>query len=329
MNVINGKFKKGDVILIPGDIHFPNHDDAALQLALMVGSEAGAKTLLTIGDTIDCRYFSRHSSARSAAQRSGDNPKDDNEWVRGLSLSAMVFGMSRLIFLTGNHEGWVNTSLGEDNPVLWGSLLDQYPTLHFWEVYDGSDALSVGKLLVTHGHGLKGSCSKTPARSVLNNYPGNNFLFGHVHRVDSAVGNTWVSGLRTQHGAWTVGCIKDLAEEEPALKVGAQSHQHGFAIVTVLDDEGNFSVELVSIFDKEDRKWCVFRGQIHENAKYSSGLWSNLPVQRPGSTGDNEGAGGAKPTVRNKRNTGNKRRKNEKGPGKNRGAAAKRAKSKR
>lgn len=329
MKVIQGNFSAGSVVLVPGDIHFPNHDDAALALAGTVARAAGATTLLTVGDTIDCRYFSRHKSARAAAQRAGDNPEEDNEWITVLRCDATEYGMSRHIFLTGNHEAWIDSSLGEETPALWGSLLKHYPELANWEVYDGSDALSVGKLLVTHGHGLKGSCSKTPARSVLNNYPGNNFLFGHVHRVDSAVGNTWVSGLRNQHGAWSPGCMKDLREDEPALKVGAQIHQNGFAIVTVLDDAGNFSVENVSIFDADDKKWCVFRGKVYENAKYASGLWADEPVQRPGSAGDNEGAGGAKPAVRNKRNTRDKRRKNEKGPGKNRGAAAKRAKSKR
>ena len=157
-----------------------------------------------------------------------------------------------LYVLTGNHEHWWNGVQDEypglvDTPwyELYGDIFDG------WRIFEEHTALRLGPLLVAHGHRLRGSLARYSAASVLANYPGQNTLYGHTHRVDACTTPSQKYGEPVIHGAWTIGHMRNVPDtlKDTFLGPHADRHQQGFAIVSfhAVDGEIWFDVEQATI----------------------------------------------------------------------------------
>lgn len=268
--------KSGDVLLIPGDIHFDQQDDDALDLMLSVASGRRVNSVCLVGDTFESAGISRHGRparkfrngrATIEAERRAAEP-----WLAKLRNLAGYFRGTPggLHVLTGNHEHWWE-GLQDDYPGLLDTpWVELYGTIFDgWHVHAEHVALKFGPLLVCHGHRLRGSLARSSAASVLANYPGQNTLYGHTHRVDACITPTYKYGLPVRHGAWTVGNMKriDVELKDRFLGPHAERHLQGFALVDFYEIEGEtrFTVELVTI----DRKpsgapYCIVGGVLYD-----------------------------------------------------------------
>ena len=147
---------------------------------------------------------------------------------------------------------------------LYGDLYDG------WRMNGDTTALKFGPLLAVHGHRARGSIAKRSAYQVLQNYPGQNTLYGHTHRVESCTTPTFKNGLPSEHGAWTIGHMRDRERELDDANIGpfAERHQQGFALVSFFDrGDGllGFNVELVRIHrDSGDRPLVCVGGRIYK-----------------------------------------------------------------
>lgn len=268
------------MLLVPGDIHFDQQDDAALDLMLSVACASGVNSVCLVGDTFESTGISRHGRpARRFRGNAGTiraEAKAAGPWLSALRRMAGHFrgGPGGLHVLTGNHEAWWE-GVQDDYPGLmdteWPEVYDaHYPGIfEGWHVHDEATSLKFGPLLVTHGHRLRGSLARASAATVLGNYPGQNTLYGHTHRVDISVTPTRKYGVPVRHGAWSVGHMKRQDIEMESRFVGPLSERHlqGFGLVAFYEVEGDlrFGVDVVTV-DRSDsgRPYAIVGGKYYE-----------------------------------------------------------------
>mgnify|MGYP001567240571 CR=1 FL=1 len=263
-------------MLIPGDIHFDKQDDAALEVMLNVAAGRGVNCATLVGDTFESAGMSRHGRPMRKFRFGAGTIKAEERAARPY-LDALVKIVTEnrdraggLCVLTGNHEHWW-TGVQDDYPglvdtpwfELYGDLFDD------WHVYAEHTALKFGPLLVCHGHRLRGSLAKYSAASVLANYPGQNTLYGHTHRVDSCTLPTYKYGEQVRHGAWTIGHMRDIEDSitDSFLGPHAEKHIQGFAIVSFhkVGPDIRFNVEQVTIDrDNKGRPYAICGGQLYK-----------------------------------------------------------------
>lgn len=250
----------GDVAGIPGDIHADKQDNAALRVVWNIFKAFRVNTGVLIGDTFDSIGVSRHPKLIRDYRWGRSTIKAEEKAIRPWleELEAIVLSNrdenrpGGLHALTGNHEYWSRLMANDYPGLLDTPWVDYYGDLFDgWHVWDEATALKLGPLLVCHGHRLRGSLSQYSAASVLRNYPGQNTLYGHTHRIDSAVTPTFKYGKAVDHGAWTIGHLRDIKEEllTPALGAFAERHKQGAALVFFYSVEGElrFKIEQITV----------------------------------------------------------------------------------
>jgi len=277
MMVIERKVKAGDKLLIPGDLHFDKQDQPAIDVMLRVARAAKVNRVCLVGDTFESAGISRHKSLRAAKNfRYGKGTIKAEKRAAESTIRALTkIGRSSLDLLTGNHEAW------------WDEVQDDYPGLSdtewyecYGDLFDGwrvrgeEVAIKYGPLLVCHGHRLRGSLAKYAAASILANYPGQNTVCGHNHRLDVATTPTFKYGRQVWHGAWTVGHLKrrDIEIKEKHIGPFSEKHQQGFGIATFFDrgknEEGQgktgFDFQLYRIHrDTEGNPLVIHAGKVY------------------------------------------------------------------
>jgi hypothetical protein len=277
VNVHNLNVRSGDRYLIPGDIHFDQHDPDALDLMLNVAAAHRVNGAILVGDTFESAGISRHGRPgrkfRFGRGTIAAEEKAATPYVRGMRdiVRAYRDRLGGLHVLTGNHEDW------------WAGVQDEYigltdtpwfelygPLFDGWHVHDEHTSLRLGPLLVCHGHRLRGSLAKYSAASVLANYPGQNTLYGHTHRIDTCITPSYKYGDPVLHGAWTIGHMRDVKREHSDRFSGphAERHRQGFAIVDFHEVEGDmrFGVNTVNIDrSPSGNPYCIVSGILFDS----------------------------------------------------------------
>lgn len=269
------KVKPGDSLLIPGDMHHDKQDQRAIELMIKVARAARVNHVCLVGDTFESAGISRHPSMRRRKNvRIGKGTIKAERKAAQPNLDALKTLATRgANCLTGNHEAWFD-ALQDEVPglldhewwELYGDLFDG------WTIRDEATALKYGPLLVCHGHRLRGSLAKYAAATILANYPGQNTVCGHNHRLSSETAPTFKYGKQVWHGAWTVGHLKDRVEElrEPNIGPYSEKHQQGFAIATFFsrgrahgEDKMGFDLQLYRIHrDVNDNPMVHYSGAV-------------------------------------------------------------------
>ncbi len=274
MKITLTKTDAGDRLLVPGDMHHDLHDQAAIEVMILVAQAERVNSVCLIGDTFESAGVSRHKSMRRASRfRDGHATiKAESEAARPnlARLKALVPDPAKRHVLTGNHCAWWSEIQAEYPGLmdtewheLYGDIFDG------WHIHSEFTALKYEALLVCHGHRLRGSLSKNSAAAVLSNYPGQNTLYGHTHRVDEATTPTFRYGRQSAYGAWTIGHLKDRDSEiiDGVMGPHSEKHQQGFGLVSFFnrgDGTPGFNVEKVRIQrDYADKPYAVVNGTLY------------------------------------------------------------------
>lgn len=271
MKVVERAVHPGDALLIPGDMHHDKQDQKAIELMIKVARAAGVNRVCIVGDTFESAGIT-HRKKPARRFRFGKGTIKAERIAAEPNIQALKeLATKSADVLTGNHEAW------------WQCVQDDYPGLMdtpWFEVYgdlfDGWNvrkeytALKYGPLLVCHGHRLRGSLAKYAAASILMNYPGQNTVCGHNHRLDVATTPTFKYGKQVWHGAWCVGVLKDRDEEikEDVIGPFSEKHQQGFGIATFFargDGKLGFDMQLFRIHrDTKDNPLVVYNGKVYK-----------------------------------------------------------------
>jgi hypothetical protein len=224
---------EGSRLLVPGDVHFPVHDERVLGVMIESARVLGVTDVLLPGDTFD--YWGLSGYRKDAARyweegRLTEEAEAGRPWLEALRE---LVAPGRAIIGPGNHEDrWYD--LVDDNPALhglewWHPVAD---VLSGWERLPRGWRVRAGALTIEHGDQLVGSLAKHSASTVLGNYPGQNTLYGHTHRVDSCTRPTEKNGELVAHGAWTVGHTSDPRKNGGFIP-GGHRWEQGWAVVDI------------------------------------------------------------------------------------------------
>ena len=148
---------------------------------------------------------------------------------------------SKVWYMEGNHEGWVERYL-DKHPNMEGTL-DLRKDLSLesrkidWIKENG--LLQIGKMFFLHGWVHNTYHAKAHLQLL-----GDNCMYGHVHKPQLFTQE--LRAHRRTHGAWSVGCLCDLNPH--FMRNKPNSWQHGFGYVEFRPD-GMFQAHLINIVE--------------------------------------------------------------------------------
>lgn len=240
-------FKKaGQTTLVLSDIHAPEHDEHAVDVALQIGQALATDRIIIAGDGMDCHALSKYTPAAHRPFRWVD------ERVRGVPVFGMIremFPKTPIDYLLGNHDIRPEKFIGSQAPQLQGLFtvpqilgLDGFG---FTFPADNRVLLADGKLLVIHGTKVRGEAGASVMAEVRE--AGMSVIMGHVHRRALYEVTRTAQKLQGEQPLIGVelGCLCNLQPDYLEVERTA-NWQHGAAVVTEYD-KGEFDIELIRI----------------------------------------------------------------------------------
>ena len=151
--------------------------------------------------------------------------------------------------IEGNHDDWMNRFV-EEHPYLeeryrFEKCVDLKGRKY--KYYPMGEYLKIGKLVMYHGHHFAGIQHTRNHLMKL----GCNIIYGHHHDIQQSS----VTHLDGQKSAWSLGCLKDMSQEQNSWLGGRQHNwSHAFAIVDFFND-GLFTVHVIQIINGMTSLW--------------------------------------------------------------------------
>lgn len=228
--------------LIIADVHAPYHDPRALALAIEHGIKAMAKSVIILGDFVDCFAISRHGKSLDRFR----TMEREREIARQI-LSVIARTFNTVYYLLGNHELRLPKYYADRVPEMLHA-----PSLTFQAAMDADygekylerigvkvierECIVYGRLHLLHGHEWgRGLVSPVnPARGAFIRTL-ECTVTGHLHR-SSHHDETTLRGRLV--GCWSLGCLCGLHPEYARVN----KWNHGFALLTC-DKDGWFEVK--------------------------------------------------------------------------------------
>jgi hypothetical protein len=218
-------------IAIGADVHFPYHDETALQIFIERIGEMNAKTIIFDGDVMDCYALSRFCKDPTARKMKGEI-----EMVSAFFKSLRAaFPNKRIIYKLGNHEDRWEIYLRNCAPELYGlpftSLSKQLDLeASGIELVESRRMIKAGRLYILHGHetGRGISSPVNPARGLYLKTK-MSALCAHFHQATSHQEKSLDDSIEV---CWSIGCLCDMKPEYAPVN----KWSHGFAEVYGDDD---------------------------------------------------------------------------------------------
>lgn len=239
---------KSDLWFVFPDIHFPDHDETALALALKAHELLKPEYSLFLGDVLDCGLFSAHAKRTISEMDAYDYKKLEIDPCNQMIDAVQQNTGKWTYFLEGNHEQrierWAvnNGRVGESiyNLISPQATLavgrDKYtqipyevPTgnrMGFVQVVKPTKRMRTGGLVAVHGW----SFCKAAARKHLEISRSQSVVYGHTHRAQTEVSrDPWTGSLIKAFNPGTLSKLQPMYAHG-----GAPSEwSHGFALVYV------------------------------------------------------------------------------------------------
>ena len=231
---------------ILSDIHFPYHDEKALNAAVAYLINFKPTCLILNGDTIDMYHASNF-------ERNPENRdlKYEFDMLRNfLTQLVKLFPNTRIIYKAGNHDERYENRILQKVPEFinlgWMTLESaiHWNQLYKIEVVKNKRIIKAGHLNILHGHEFsKGFIAPVNVSRGFYLKAKTNVIAGHHHRISNHV-ETDINGKTV--GAWSTGCLCEMNPKYMPIN----SWQHGFATVE-LNKEGEFKVNNIQIINGE------------------------------------------------------------------------------
>jgi predicted phosphodiesterase len=232
-------------ILWLSDVHIPNQDNEAIELAVEYGKKHDVNCIVLGGDILDNTPFTSHDAPPPGL----DDVRTWFQYARQfIEYLKFQFPKAKLYWIEGNHDSWIKRYLMKKAPILFSDeyyhlpqrmKLDELGVKFFAEHV----VLMAGKLQMHHGHTMiRGVFAPVNAARGLFLRVKSNAIIGHVHTTSHHVEKT-LKGETI--GTWSVGCLCTLA---PDYDPHGTKHNLGFAHILV-EKNGDFKVNNIAIHD--------------------------------------------------------------------------------
>lgn len=228
-------------LLLP-DIHWPYHDQRALDAAIEYGIKSGCSIFVIQGDGFDCYAISRFRKDPLRLPY----PKERKLTIELFEAFTQSIESFRRVFLCGNHEERLQSYVFDNAPAFADLKALTIPSLYNldelgWEFVSNKELkragcmpFRLGKCFVFHGHeiGMSGGARNFARLHYLKDPV--NQINAHHHQEDSA---KFTKSSGEMDGSWTIGCLCQLAPDY------APFNQWGHGCATVeWDNAGDFRV---------------------------------------------------------------------------------------
>lgn len=241
------KTKATRIFVFP-DMHYPDHDEAAVAAALKAHAIIKPDISLFLGDVLDCAIFSAHPKRKISENQAYDFKKLEVDPVNKMMDLVQKNTAKHTYYLGGNHEERIErwaTNAGSIGESLY-SLLSPEETIAkgrrnftcipysphtgdrmgFVQLVKPTATMRTGGLVAVHGW----SFSKHAAYVHLEKSRSQSILFGHTHRAQTIV----------DRDPWTGAPIKafcpgTLSKLQPIYMTGGSpsAWSHGFGLIYV------------------------------------------------------------------------------------------------
>lgn len=225
-------------ILWLSDIHIPNQNNKAIELAVNYGIEKEVDCIILGGDIMDNTPFTSHD----APPPSPDDVRDFFEMTQQfLGWLRSKFPKAHIIWIEGNHCNWMMRWLMKKAPILFNDPYYHLPQRLDLKKYNidfltQEYILKMGKLNASHGHTIvKGVFAPVNAARGVFMKTKSNYIVGHVHTTSSHIESN-IKG--EQIGCYSVGCLCELS---PSYDPHNTKHNLGFAHI-IVEQNGGFTV---------------------------------------------------------------------------------------
>lgn len=226
-------------ILWMSDIHLPNHDIDAINLATKFGIDKKINCIVLGGDILDNTPFTSHDSPPPSA----DDVRDWFEYAEILfSHLRTLFPKAHIVWIEGNHDNWYVRYLMKKAPMLFNDeyfRLPQRLNLKKYNIdfHDQNVILRAGKLHMAHGHTIvRGFMAPVNAARGVFMRAKSSMMVGHVHTTSN---HSETTIKEEPISCWSVGCLCTLA---PDYDPHNTKHNLGFAHILV-EKDGSFAVD--------------------------------------------------------------------------------------
>jgi hypothetical protein len=257
----------GTLILWASDIHIPIHHEEACRLMVECAERSGVKRAVIGGDGLDMNCLSTHA-------------KESRRTVKHATIMAEIepgrwlldwFATKETDYVLGNHEDRLKRFIDE-NPAFHGSLVSNFGKIcelpSRINVIPQAGEVRLGNLAFVHGDAefKNGTGGKYPASKLLEVYPEQSTICGHVHRMATACRTARdEDGIHRTRRAWTMGHMS-VEEMHYGYVSKNPNWQNGFAMIRVYW-EGNrprwtvYPIEVLS--DRRNRPYFEFEGRVY------------------------------------------------------------------
>ncbi len=225
-------------ILWLSDIHIPNQDNDALNLAIEYGVKNKINCIVLGGDVLDNTPFTNHDAPPPSKE-------DVVNWFEYcqifLSHLRTKFPKAHIVWIEGNHDNWYVRYLMKKAPMLFDDeyfRLPQRLDLKKYNVdfHEQHIVVRAGKLHMLHGHTIvRGFMAPVNAARGVFMRAKSSMIIGHVHSTS----NHSETNIKEEPiSCWSTGCLCTLA---PDYDPHNTKHNLGFAHILV-QENGEFEV---------------------------------------------------------------------------------------
>ena len=243
----SGKTKK--VGILP-DIHFPYHDERALDVAINYLLKVGVDVVVVLGDGVDCYAISFWKTDPTKPIFAAE-VKQTIPLIKALA-DAFPEDTEK-VWLEGNHELRLRNELWGGSKKLAGlhslTITEVYKLKELGFNYVSNIELMqsdmqpfrIGKVYLLHGHEINsGWTTINIARNFYLKNP-NTQIIGHFHRTQEHIQKKLDMQI---DGSWSMGCLCNLTPDYRP----ANQWNHGVGIIE-WDVDGYFSFQNKKIID--------------------------------------------------------------------------------
>ena len=230
--------RKSKCTIILPDMHVPYHDKRALECAMRVVEYIKPDEVVLLGDGIDCTAWARH--APKMLKQDKCSYIDTDIKPMNLILDRLQDSTKKLVYISGNHEDWVEKWAANNTPHGIGSAIvsELAPSALLSKKSNGRARRRfewipyntylphykvAPNLWAVHGW----SFAKNAANVHLEKSRTFSVIYGHSHRADYA--SMLLMEDDTMIEAWSDGCLASL---KPAYMMHSPHNwSHGLSIV--------------------------------------------------------------------------------------------------
>lgn len=250
------------------DIHYPEHDEKALNVAEQVLADFKPDRIIYLGDTYDATPVSHWLKDKKQALENKRLLKDYQAIQSMIDRHAKLAGNSlkEIVYMQGNHCDWIREYI-ERNPEVDGlinienhlkspSKNVKFTMLPFINSKGKNDRVyQIGKLYLIHGD----YTNKYHSSKTVDTF-GRNVMYAHTHSVQETTKVNPID-VEDRHMAVSIGC---LADRNPKYMEGRpNAWVHAFALVYV-QKNGDFNHYVVRISNgKTVAPW----GKLYESKR--------------------------------------------------------------